>query len=108
MSGRRNTGFSSAEMNSACGLNSGVPSFPSTGKISGRRRRLWPKAKVLNIPSRSQWISFLTVCDNIVSNANIEIHSDRMKNGALKNIRVLASVFWNGKDIVPVEIGMNI
>ena len=35
-------------MNSACGINSGVPSFPSTGKISGRRRRLWPKAKVLN------------------------------------------------------------
>ena len=31
-----------------------------------------------------------------------------MKNGALKNIRVLASAFWNGKDIVPVEIGMNI
>ena len=46
--------------------------------------------------------------DNIVSNANIEIHSDRMKNGTLKNIRVLASAFWNGKDIVPVEIGMNI
>ena len=46
--------------------------------------------------------------DNIVSNANIEIHSDRMKNGALKNIRVLASAFWNGKDIVPVEIGVNI
>ena len=46
--------------------------------------------------------------DNIVSNANIEIHSDRMKNGTLKNIRVLASAFWNGKDIVPVEIGVNI
>ena len=45
---------------------------------------------------------------NIVSNANIEIHSDKMKNGTLKNIRVLASAFWNGKDIVPVEIGMNI
>lgn len=46
--------------------------------------------------------------NNIVSNANIEIHSDRMKIGTLKNIRVLASAFWNGKDIVPVEIGMNI
>lgn len=47
--------------------------------------------------------------DNIVSNAKpIEIHSDRMKNGTLKNIRVLASAFWNGKDIVPVEIGVNI
>ena len=46
--------------------------------------------------------------DNIVSNANIEIHSDRMKNGALKNIRVLASALWNGKDIEQVEIGMKI
>lgn len=42
---------------------------------------------------------------NIVSNAvPIEIHSDRIKNGALKSTRVLAGAFWNGDSIVPVEI----
>ncbi len=42
---------------------------------------------------------------NIVSNAvPIEIHSDRIKGGALKNTRVLAGAFWNGDSIVPVEI----
>ena len=42
---------------------------------------------------------------NIVSNAvPIEIHSDRIKNGALKSTRVLASAFWNGDNVVPVEI----
>lgn len=34
----------------------------------------------------------------------IEIHSDRIKNGALKSTRVLAGAFWNGDSIVPVEI----
>lgn len=43
--------------------------------------------------------------DNIVSNAKlIEIHSDKINNGALKNVRVLASAFWNGNEVVPVEI----
>lgn len=42
---------------------------------------------------------------NIVSNAvPIEIHSDRIKGGALKNTRVLAGAFWNGENVVPVEI----
>lgn len=42
---------------------------------------------------------------NIVSNAvPIEVHSDRIKNGALKSTRVLAGAFWNGDSIVPVEI----
>lgn len=42
---------------------------------------------------------------NIVSNAvPIEIHSDRIKNGALKSTRVLAGAFWNGENVVPVEI----
>ena len=42
---------------------------------------------------------------NIVSNAVlIEIHSDRIKGGALKNTRVLAGAFWNGENVVPVEI----
>lgn len=42
---------------------------------------------------------------NIVSNAvPIEIHSDRIKNGALKSTRVFVSAFWNGETVVPVEI----
>lgn len=43
--------------------------------------------------------------DNIIQNAiPIEIHSDRINGGALKNVRVLVSAFWNGKEVVPVEI----
>lgn len=43
--------------------------------------------------------------NSIVQNAvPIEIHRDRIDNGAIENMRVLASAFWNGKDIVPVEI----
>lgn len=42
---------------------------------------------------------------NIVTNAvPIEIHSDRIKNGALKSTRVLVGAFWNGDNVVPVEI----
>ena len=42
---------------------------------------------------------------NVVTNAvPIEIHSDRIKNGALKSTRVLTSAFWNGETVVPVEI----
>lgn len=43
--------------------------------------------------------------NNIIQNAiPIEIHSDRINGGALKNVRVLVSAFWNGKEVVPVEI----
>jgi len=42
---------------------------------------------------------------NVVTNAvPIEVHSDRIKGGALKSTRVLVSAFWNGDSIVPVEI----
>ena len=42
--------------------------------------------------------------NSIVQNAvPIEIHRDRIDNGAIENMRVLASAFWNGKDIVPLK-----
>ena len=42
---------------------------------------------------------------NVVTNAvPIEVHSDRIKGGALKNTRVFVSAFWNGETVVPVEI----
>ena len=47
----------------------------------------------------SFWVS------SSVSNAKlIEIHSDKINNEALKNVRVLASAFWNGNEVVPAEI----